>query len=74
MPTAPEARRFYRVAKERFDDALFLLAGGRTTGAVYFAGYAVECMLKALILSRLTGKARRTTAESFRGTKGHDFE
>jgi len=39
------------VAKQRFDDALLLLEMGRTTAAVYLAGYSVECMLKALILS-----------------------
>ena len=28
-----------------------LLDGGRITGAVYLAGYTVECFLKALILA-----------------------
>ena len=50
MPSSPHARRYYRVAKQRFDDALLLLEMGRTTAAVYLAGYSVECMLKALIL------------------------
>jgi hypothetical protein len=51
MPSSVQARRFYRAAKQRFDDALLLLAMERTTAAVYLAGYSVECMLKALILS-----------------------
>ena len=51
MPSSVQARRFYRAAKQRFDDALLLLDMERTTAAVYLAGYSVECMLKALILS-----------------------
>jgi hypothetical protein len=45
------ARRFDRAAIQRFDDAQFLLSGSRTNAAVYLAGYSVECMMKALILS-----------------------
>jgi hypothetical protein len=74
LPGTQEARLFYRVAKQRLLDAQFLLSGGRNTAAVYLAGYAVECMLKALLLSRLAPGARRTTVNSFRGTKAHDFE
>jgi len=55
LPRSPEARLFYQAAKQRFEDALFLLAG-RRTAAVYLAGYAVECMLKTLILSRAPDK------------------
>jgi HEPN domain-containing protein len=73
LPKAREARLFYRVAQQRLLDAQLLLGHGRTTGAVYLAGYAVECILKALILSRLTAKARSAMAESFRGMRGHDF-
>ena len=46
-----EVRRFHRAAARRFEEAQFLLTRGNyTTAAVYLAGYAVECMLKALIL------------------------
>jgi hypothetical protein len=68
-----EARLFYRAAQQRLLDARVLQDNSRTTGAVYLSGYGVECILKALILTRLTGKARRTVAESFRGSKAHDF-
>lgn len=51
MPSAVQARRFYRAAKQRFDDALLPLAMERTTAAVSLAGYSVAYMLKALILS-----------------------
>jgi HEPN domain-containing protein len=73
LPKAPEARLFYRVAKERLPDARLLRESGRSTGSVYLAGYAVECILKSLVLSRLTGKSRSQMLNSFRGVKGHNF-
>ncbi len=54
LPRAAEARRYYRAAKQRYEDAQMLLEAGRTTGAVYLAGYAVECILKALLLANVT--------------------
>lgn len=60
LPGPKEARLYYRAAKQRFDDAELLLRAGRTTGAVYLAGYTVECLLKALILASV---ARRPRAE-----------
>ena len=50
IPTSSNARLFYRAAKERFEDAELLLSLNRTTGAVYLAGYSVECIIKSLIL------------------------
>jgi HEPN domain-containing protein len=44
---------FQRLALERLDDAVALLAAERYAGAYYISGYAVECALKACI-SRLT--------------------
>ena len=41
--------RLYAAALERLNDAEALLRGGRHTGAVYLAGYAVELSLKAAI-------------------------
>lgn len=74
LPQAEEARLYYRVAKQRFDDGLFLLEGDRTTAAVYLAGYGVECMLKALVLAHLPPKKRQEMLKSFRGPRGHDFD
>jgi hypothetical protein len=52
VPKSNEARRFFRAAGARYSEAFFLLENsGFTTAAVYLAGYAVECMLKALVLS-----------------------
>jgi HEPN domain-containing protein len=73
LPTSPEARQFYQSARQRFKDASFLLQMGRTTGAVYLAGYSVECMLKALVLSVTPKSGRKTVLESFCGSKAHDY-
>jgi HEPN domain-containing protein len=74
LPRASEARDFYQSAKQRLADAEFLFSGGRNTGAVYIAGYGIECMLKALILSMLGAKGRAEMLDSFRGSKAHEFE
>ncbi len=74
LPAAREAHLFYRSAKQRFLDAQFLEEAGRTTGAVYLAGYGVECMLKALLVDAAPHGRRAEIAASFRGGKAHDFE
>lgn len=58
---------------QRLDDARHLMKGDRTTGAVYLAGYAVECMLKALLLSQVAPSRRVGILADFRGKRGHDF-
>ncbi|MGH7214047.1 MAG: hypothetical protein ACREIT_04730 [Tepidisphaeraceae bacterium] len=43
------------VAERRFDDALCLLASGqnaRANGAMYMAGFTIECLLKARLLAQ----------------------
>jgi hypothetical protein len=74
LPHAHEARPFYQSAKQRFEDARFLLEAERTTAAIYLAGYSVECMLKALILSITPDRDRASTLSSFRGAKAHDYD
>ena len=74
LPRNLDSRLFYGAAWQRYEDADALLAAGRYTGAVYLAGYAVECMFKALILSRLGSKDRSTMMDSFRGVRGHNLE
>ena len=69
------ARDFERASTQRFTAAEFLLNRGFTLDALYLAGYAVECVLKALIM-HLTPEANRE--ETFRrlssGAKMHRFE
>jgi HEPN domain-containing protein len=74
MPEPPEVRRFHRVALQRFGDAEILQANDRTTGAMYLAGYAVECVLKALLLAHVPAGRHGRLVESFRGKIGHSFE
>jgi HEPN domain-containing protein len=74
IPRSLESRRFFQVAFQRFEDAQILLRNARTTGAVYLAGYAVECILKVLLLESVPISRRRHVVASFRGTKAHDFE
>lgn len=75
MPNSKEARLFYRAALERFKDAEQILDRiERTTAAVYLAGYAVECILKALILSQLPAAKRAEMVQQFRGGKAHDYD
>lgn len=74
LPHAPEARRFYQVARQRYEDAQYLLEAERTTGAIYLAGYGIECMLKALVLSILARWKRVELLASFRGSRAHDFD
>ncbi|MFL5243288.1 MAG: hypothetical protein ACJ8FY_14375 [Gemmataceae bacterium] len=45
-----------------------------TTAAVYLSGYAVECILKALILSNEPLSKNQGTMNSFRGARAHDFD
>ena len=73
------------VAQDRFDDALCSLHSGdnsRATGAVYVAGFTIECLLKALLLERhrnLVGpvdpaKLSRTDREVFELLYRHDLD
>ena len=74
VPASIEARLFYRCAFQRQEDAQILLRADHTTGAVYLAGYGVECILKAMVLSALTATARAVMLSSFRGARAHDYE
>jgi hypothetical protein len=74
LPQAAEARLFYQAARQRFEDAELLWSEGRNTGSVYLAGYAVECILKALILASIAEPGKRKQVQgSFRGSRAHDF-
>lgn len=68
------ARKFFRVAMLRLEDAEILLRNVRYGAAVYMAGYAVECMLKALVLASSPADQQETIATSFRGSRGHDID
>ena len=64
---------FVRVADARAAEAARLLEGGLTLGAVYLAGYEIECLLKALLLSVTPFKDQAAVLEEFRGKAGHNL-
>jgi len=72
MPSSAHARRFSRAAKQRFDDALLLLEMERTTAAVSLAGYSVECLRKALILSAVPQTQEEELLGMLHGARAHD--
>jgi len=75
VPSSIDARLYYRCALQRRDDARVLRkAGGTAGGAVYLAGYGVECILKALLLTNVPERQRSIVLQSFRGGKAHDYE
>jgi hypothetical protein len=75
LPVAQEARPFYRAGKQRFEDARVLLEKAeRTTGAIYLAGYGVEGLLKALVLSVVSAGDRQDMVADFRGARAHNYD
>lgn len=46
----------------------------KTTGAVYLAGYGIECILKALVLMAVPAGFRPDTLRSFRGSRAHEYD
>lgn len=48
----PGKRALIEAHGQRLADARALFRSGRWTGAIYMAGYVVECLLKAAVLSR----------------------
>jgi HEPN domain-containing protein len=69
-----DVRRFRVAALQRFEDAQILLDNDRATGAVYLAGYAVECLLKAVLLERTPASRRQAIWDTFRGRAGHNLD
>jgi hypothetical protein len=63
IPRDRTAKAYYFAAVQCREDARQLLAAGRATGAVYLAGYCVECGLKALILAETPARHRSAVRE-----------
>ncbi len=47
---------------------------GFTTTSMYLAGYAVECMLKAVLLNAHPKRKQQKVFMEFRGQKAHNFD
>lgn len=51
LPKDVNARKYYRVARQRLEEAEILIRNNLWAAAIYLTGYAVECSLKALIIT-----------------------
>ena len=66
------SRDFQAAAEQRFTTAEFLLEKGFTLDALYLAGYAVECTLKAVVMYVTPEADRETTFQLLKsGAKMH---
>ena len=74
QPHAQLPRRFYLASLQRFEEAELLFDNSYYVGATYLAGYAVECILKALILNSVPKSRQMEVAREFRGQRAHDFQ
>ena len=63
-------KAFWRAASQRLEAANLLLESGIFLDAVYLAGYAVECALKALILERTPAARRREVCRDLTSGRG----
>src|SRR5436309_2268465 len=74
IPSSRDANLYYRCALQRYEEAAVLFKADYTTGAVYLAGYGIECILKALVLMAVPAGDRSDMLKSFRGSKAHEYE
>jgi hypothetical protein len=73
-PTDINGRRYYRVAYQRLDDETALLGISRPRAAIYLTGYAVECILKAMLLVSTPASERPDVLATFRGAGAHNID
>jgi len=74
MPLDINARRYYRVAFQRLEDGVALLDISRPRAAIYLTGYAIECILKALLLMSTPAGDRAEVLATFRGAVAHNID
>jgi HEPN domain-containing protein len=75
MPANIDARRYYRVAYQRLEDGDLLFERlERSNAAIYLSGYAVECILKSLLLTHTPARRRAVLLASFRGAIAHNID
>jgi len=73
-PRDANARKYYRVAKQRLEEARLIFDKiGLSAATVYLAGYAIECMLKALTLEWTPVRQRPEMLKSLKDDFGHNL-
>ena len=73
-PQDIDARRYYRVAYQRIGDGVALLEISRPRASIYLTGYAVECILKALLVNCTPAGERKALLGTFRGAIAHNID
>ena len=74
IPQDKNALKYYRVAKQRLNEAELILSKAELpAAAIYIAGYAVECILKALLLIQTPAGKRTGMLKSLKDDFGHDL-
>jgi hypothetical protein len=74
MPQDRDAVRYWRVAFKRLGEAELLLTKlALPVAATYLGGYAVECILKALILERTPRGQRAEAMRALKEDYGHNL-
>ncbi len=68
------ARMYGLVAKQRFEEAEILLKNHKPNGGIYLAGFAVECILKSLILANTTVLQRLGVLQELKTKYWHDLD
>ena len=77
-PKNIDARKYSRVAKQRFDEASIIVTRAQLYApAQYLAGFAIECILKALVITLTPANERppagADTIQWLKETFGHDL-
>ncbi len=74
-------RRFHDVAIRHYESAMYLLGGcspnaksAQATEVIYLGGYAVECILKGLFLSRFKPRKHASIEVMLISEVGHDLD
>jgi hypothetical protein len=74
VPRDIHARKYYRVAKQRLEEGeLVLVKLDRPSAAVYLLGYAIECILKALLIELAPTNERDETRRALKEDFGHNL-
>jgi hypothetical protein len=73
-PQDLDARKYYRAAKQRLLEAELILAKAELPAAsIYLAGYAIECILKAFLLTLTPPTERAEVRRALREDFGHNL-
>jgi len=70
----PDSRLYHLLSQHRFEEAVVLFENRKTNGCSYLAGFAVECILKSLILANSTPNERPKLRLRLIHVFGHKLE